>query len=109
MKWVKMVSGIVKELDHANTARDWIQAITGNDPGPITHLQHFDINSVATPRRTTMPKIRLGCMYCERDDFDGVDTLPEDWEDIEEVRSYEEATREVAMDDNTRSVFDWQI
>ena len=52
--------------------------------------------------------IRLGCMHCDRDDFDGVDTLPDDWEDIEEVRSYDEATREVAADDQTRSVFDWQ-
>ena len=46
-------------------------------------------------------------VICDRDDFDGVDTLPEDWEDIEEVRSYDEAMREVAVDDQTRSVFDW--
>lgn len=53
-------------------------------------------------------KIRLGCMHCDRSDFDGVDTLPDDWEDIDEVRSYEEATREVPFDDMTRSVLDWQ-
>jgi len=53
-------------------------------------------------------RIRLGCMYCERSDFDGVDAIPDDWEDIEEVRSYEESTREVAVDDITRSVFDWE-
>ena len=53
-------------------------------------------------------KIRLGCIHCDRNDFDGVDALPEDWEDIDEVLSYDEATREVAADDLTRSVFDWQ-
>ena len=53
-------------------------------------------------------KIRLGCIHCDRNDFDGVDVLPEDWEDIDEVRSYDEATREVDADDLTRSVFDWQ-
>ena len=52
--------------------------------------------------------IRLGCMHCDRDDFDGVDVLPEDWEEIGEVRSYDESMREVAVDDQTRSVFDWQ-
>jgi hypothetical protein len=53
-------------------------------------------------------RIRLGCHHCDRDDFDGVDTLPEDWNEIEEVRSLEEARTQVAADDSTRSVFDWQ-
>ena len=53
-------------------------------------------------------KIRLGCTHCDRSDFDGVDALPEDWEDIDEVRSLEEAIREVPFDDKTRSVLDWQ-
>ena len=52
--------------------------------------------------------IRLGCTYCDRSDFDGVDALPDDWEDIDEVRSLEEAMREVPFDDKTRSVLDWQ-
>ncbi len=52
--------------------------------------------------------IRLGCMHCDRSDFDSVNTLPEGWEDIEEVRSYDEAIREVAIDDQTRSVLDWE-
>ena len=56
-----------------------------------------------------MPEtIRLGCVHCDRDDFDCVDTLPEDWKDIEEVQSYEESTHEVAFGDQTRSVSDWQ-
>jgi hypothetical protein len=53
-------------------------------------------------------KIRLGYMHCDRNDFDGVDTFPDDWEEIDEVRSYDEAMREVAVDDMTRSVLDWQ-
>jgi hypothetical protein len=53
-------------------------------------------------------KIRLGCQHCDRNDFDGVDKLPKDWDDISRVRSLEEALREVDEDDTTRSVFDWQ-
>ena len=53
-------------------------------------------------------KIRLGCQHCDRNDFDGVDKLPKDWDDISRVRSIKEALREVDQDDMTRSVFDWQ-
>ena len=53
-------------------------------------------------------KIRLGCSYCDREDFNGIDELPSDWTDVHEVRSFEEAIREVDMDDQSRSVFDWQ-
>lgn len=35
---------------------------------------------------------RLGCSGgCNRDDFDGVKELPNDWEDIGEVRSLKDA------------------
>ena len=37
-----------------------------------------------------------------------IDELPLDWTDIYEVRPFEEATREVDFDDQSRSVFDWQ-
>ena len=53
-------------------------------------------------------KIRLGCNECDRDDFDGIDELPSDWTDIQEVGSFEEATREVGFDDRSRSALDWQ-
>ena len=53
-------------------------------------------------------RIRLGCMYCDRGDFDGVDKIPADWVDVEEVRSYEEACRPVAIEDRSRSVMDWE-
>ena len=52
--------------------------------------------------------IRLGCMYCDRGDFDGVDKFPEDWDDIHEVQSLEDAKREVPFDDKTRSALDWE-
>jgi hypothetical protein len=52
--------------------------------------------------------IRLGCVYCDRSDYDGVDQIPSDWEDIQEIQSYEEACRSVEPDDVKRSVFDWQ-
>ena len=53
-------------------------------------------------------KFRLGCMNCDNQDYFDVDTFPTDWEDIEEVRSYEEACTEVAADDMSRSPMDWQ-
>lgn len=53
-------------------------------------------------------RIRLCCLYCDRNDFDGVAELPTDWEHIREVQSHEEACRPVERDDWTRSVFDWE-
>ena len=53
-------------------------------------------------------KIRLSCMCCDRDDFDGIDRLPEDWEDIDEVQSYEESTREFDPDDPDGDVTLWE-
>ena len=53
-------------------------------------------------------RIRLGCLYCDREDFDGVDTVPTDWVDVDEVRTYDEASRPVAIGDVTHSVMEWQ-
>jgi len=53
-------------------------------------------------------RIRLGCSSCDRNDFDFVTKLPNDWTDITNVRSYEESIREVAVDDKGSSPFDWQ-
>ena len=38
-------------------------------------------------------------MCCDREDFDGIDNLPDDWEEIDEVQSFEDSIREVAPDD----------
>ena len=40
-----------------------------------------DDRSEATPGGL----IRLGCCYCDRDDFDGVDVMPKDWINIQPV------------------------
>ena len=33
-------------LDDTNAARDWIEAITGRDPGPLAVSEHVDIQSL---------------------------------------------------------------
>ena len=53
-------------------------------------------------------KIRLGCDSCDRNDFDFITTLPTDWTEITEVQDFDESIREVAIDDYSRSPFDWQ-
>ena len=53
-------------------------------------------------------RIRLGCISCLRDDFDGIDVLPNDWEDIDEVQSYEDSLREVLPDDPGGDVMFWE-
>lgn len=53
-------------------------------------------------------QIRLGCGTCDRNDFDFVSVLPNDWSDVSEVQSYEESISEVALNDKSRSPFDWQ-
>jgi hypothetical protein len=52
--------------------------------------------------------IRLGCVYCDNQDYFDVDALPDDWDDVDEVRSHEEASKPAAPDDMSRSVMDWQ-
>lgn len=56
--------------------------------------------------------IRLACMYCFRDDFDGVRLLPGDWRGIEECQSLQAALSiydETDEDPAPRgySVMDW--
>lgn len=34
--------------------------------------------------------IRLECLYCDRTDYDGVETLPRDWEDIDQIQTCRE-------------------
>ena len=52
-------------------------------------------------------KIRLGCANCDRTDFDGIDELPPDWTDVDEVQSFAESIREVDWNDQSRSALDW--
>lgn len=54
-------------------------------------------------------RIRLGCLYCDRADFDHVDCLPSDWERIESVQSYENSILPKAFSERQgESCFDWQ-
>jgi hypothetical protein len=52
--------------------------------------------------------IRLGCIFCSREDFDGIDRLPNDWEDIDEVQSYAESIEEIDSDDPNGDVTFWE-
>jgi len=53
--------------------------------------------------------IRLGCIYCDRDDGDGISEIPADWSDVHEVQPLVESRRPVAEGElHLRSVFDWQ-
>jgi hypothetical protein len=53
-------------------------------------------------------RIRLGCIVCSREDFDGIDMLPKDWEDIDEVQSFDESIQEVDPDDPDGDVTFWE-
>ncbi|HEY2827896.1 MAG TPA: hypothetical protein VGJ04_09875 [Pirellulales bacterium] len=54
-------------------------------------------------------RIRLGCVACDRDDFDCVDALPTDWEEITEVQSYESSLVPKGFSDrDNESCLDWQ-
>lgn len=71
------------------------------DPSPT--------DQVASVPEQNRGRIRLGCYSCDRNDFDGVDELPGDWEDIVPVQSWEEAISPVESDsDDGRSALDWQ-
>ena len=54
------------------------------------------------------PPIRLACISCDRDDYDGVWRLPKDWSDVSKEQTLSESLKEVAEDDSSRSVFDWR-
>lgn len=53
-----------------------------------------------------MDKIRLACMFCDRNDYDGVSALPPDWFSVDEVQTYEESLREAELSDTER-ILDW--
>ncbi len=37
-----------------------------------------------------MSEIRLSCNYCDREDFDGINEIPADWDNVEFVRTQAE-------------------
>lgn len=67
------------------------------------------VDQVASVPERPTGRIRLGCYSCDRSDFDGVDELPSDWEDIIPVQSWEESICPVETDsEEGRSALDWQ-
>lgn len=53
-----------------------------------------------------MGRIRLGCLFCDRNDFDGVDAIPADWYAVDQVQSYEDSYAEAF--EKADPVFEWQ-
>ncbi len=54
-----------------------------------------------------MGKIRLACLYCDRSDFDGINEIPSDWSEVDEVQTYEESCQKASPTDAKVSVLDW--
>jgi len=52
-------------------------------------------------------RIRLACVACDREDFDGVHELPKDWEELREIQSYEESLEGIEPGNKERSCLDW--
>jgi hypothetical protein len=52
-------------------------------------------------------EIRLGCLYCDTSECDGVDEIPLDWADVQFVQSYAATREEIAADDPKQSPFEW--
>ena len=52
-----------------------------------------------------MGTIRLACLFCDCDEHDGVDDIPADWQDVDEIQSYEDAMSETKTDGSDSSVW----
>ncbi len=55
-------------------------------------------------------KYRLACIYCDREDFDGVSKLPNDWTFVERYQTHRQSTK--TYDDPSKVppgfvVFNW--
>lgn len=48
--------------------------------------------------------IRLACLLCDRNDGDGLERVPSDWMDVDEIQSYEEAIEDAGDSDR---VLNW--
>lgn len=47
-----------------------------------------------------MEKIRLACLFCDRDDFDGVEAIPPTWFSVDEAQSYEASLTKAAANED---------
>jgi hypothetical protein len=46
-------------------------------------------------------------MFCDRDDCDFVETIPDTWFSVDEVQSYEASLQEADLSRSDICVFDW--
>jgi hypothetical protein len=57
----------------------------------------------------TFGPIRLGCIYCDRQDCDGITEIPADWTDVQQLQSLVDSNTPLASYNPTlRCVLDWQ-
>ena len=60
-------------------------------------------------KETNPETIRLGCIHCDRSDFDGVGELPKDWKDIFPVQDWQTSIQPVELGDKSgRSAMAWE-
>lgn len=52
-----------------------------------------------------MKSIRLGCLFCDRNDCDGIEMIPVSWFSVEEVQGLEASLKEAGDADKVSS---WQ-
>lgn len=55
----------------------------------------------------TRKMIRLACIQCDRDDFDGVYKLPKDWESVTEVQSLRDSRSQTDSEGRILSPLEW--
>jgi len=52
-------------------------------------------------------KIRLACIYCDTDDADWIDELPDSWEILEEIQTVADSLQIPEENSPNHSSFDW--
>lgn len=62
--------------------------------------------------KTLYGPYRLACQFCDRDDFDGVKSLPKDWDDIGQVQTLKQSLTTYDLPDDPKppkgyGVLDW--
>ena len=64
---------------------------------------------MSQPMTSPAGHIRLGCISCDRTDYDCVDVLPSDWDFIDYVQPYENSVLPKGFSDlPNESCLDWQ-
>ncbi len=63
-----------------------------------------DSSVSSVPPASPKGKIRLGCVHCDRNDFDGMELLPTDWFDVTFIQSWEASIEIIETDDPFRGI-----